>query len=175
MKRLLLAALLCPLLITAQTNPKDSLWIPFKLFIGEWVGEGGGDPGTGKYERSYAFVLNNNFIEIKNKSTYAPTEKYPAGEVHEDIGYFSYDKILKQFMLRQFHAEGFVNEYALDSISPSGKTIVFTTIRIENIPAGWRARETYRLTGENEMEELFELAEPGKEFTTYSKTLFRRK
>jgi hypothetical protein len=38
---------------------------------------------------------------------------------------------------------------------------------IENIPPGWRARETYRFSGPDEFIELFELAEPGKEFTPY--------
>jgi len=39
---------------------------------------------------------------------------------------------------------------------------VFTSEAIENIPAGWRARETYVVTGPDEFEEVFELAEPGK-------------
>ena len=81
--------------------------------------------------------------------------------MHEDIGYFSYDKGLKKFKLRQFHVESFVNEFVLDSISTDGKTIVFITIAIENIPKGWRAKETYRFISENEFEETFELADPG--------------
>ena len=38
-------------------------------------------------------------------------------------------------MLRQFHIEGFVNQYKLESISADGKTIVFISEAIENIPA----------------------------------------
>ena len=58
-------------------------------------------------------------------------------------------------MLRQFHVEGFVNQYAQDSESSSQK-LVFTTESIENIPAGWRARETYVVHGPDEFEEIFE-------------------
>lgn len=169
MKNLFFLLLVIPVFLFAQTTKKDSTWLPLKPFIGQWAGEGGGEPGKGKYERSYRFILNRNFIEIRNKSTYQPTDKNPNGEIHEDIGYFSYDKGIKKFKLRQFHIEGFVNDFVLDSISPDKKTIVFTTVAIENIPAGFRAKETYHLLNENEIEETFEIAEPGKGFEVYSR------
>jgi hypothetical protein len=111
---------------------------------------------------------------VKNKSTYEPQEKNPKGEVHEDIGYISYDRMRKKFVLRQFHVEGFVNQFALDSISSDGKTIVFLSEAIENIPAGWRAKETYHIASENEFTETFELAPLGKEFEVYSKVTLKR-
>jgi hypothetical protein len=175
MRKLVLLLLLVPSFLFGQTSRKDSIWLPLKPFIGEWSGEGGGGPGQGKYERSYQSVLNKNFIEIRNKSTFQPTDKNPKGEVHEDLGYFSYDKGLKKFKLRQYHIEGFVNEYVLDSISPNKKTLVFLTYEIENIPKGFKAKETYRILSENEIEETFELAEPGKPFEIYSKVLLKRK
>ena len=68
-----------------------------------------------------------------------------------------------------------MNQYLLDSISPDQKTIVFVTESIENIPAGWKAKETYRILSDNELEETFELAEPGKEYQVYSKVLLKKK
>lgn len=175
MKKLFLLLCFTPVALFAQTTKKDSIWLPLKPFIGQWTGEGGGAPGKGMYERSYEFVLNKNFIEIKNKSTYPPTEKNPKGEVHEDIGYFSYDKGLKKFKLRQFHIESFVNEFVLDSISADKKMIRFLSVSIENIPKGFRARETYRFISENEIEEVFEMAEPNKDFEIYSSVKLVRK
>jgi hypothetical protein len=175
MRKLFILLCFIPVIAFGQTTKKDSLWLPLKPFIGHWTGEGGGEPGKGTYERSYQFILNNNFIEIKNKSTYPPTDKNTKGEVHEDIGYFSYDKGIKKFKLRQFHIEGFVNEFVLDSIAADKKTIVFITVAIENIPNGFSARETYRLVSENEIEETFELAAPGKAFEVYSKVKLLRK
>jgi hypothetical protein len=64
---------------------------------------------------------------------------------------------------------------AATSISDDGKTIVFTSESIENIPAGWRARETYKIVSEDEFTETFELAGPGKEFETYTENRLRRK
>lgn len=94
--------------------------------------------------------------------------------MHEDIGYFSYDNGRKTFILRQFHIEGFVNQFKLDSISPDKKTLVFMTESIENIPAGFKAKETYRILSDDELEEIFEIAEPGKDFAVYSKVKLER-
>jgi hypothetical protein len=157
----------------AQTK-QDSTWAPFKRFIGEWKGASEGEPGQGRYERTYSFVLNNKFIEVINKSSYPATEKNPKGEVHEDHGFLSYDKARRVFVLRQFHLEGFVNQYKLESMSADRKTIVFISEAIENIPAGFRAKETYHFTGEDEFTETFELAEPGKDFQVYSKAFLKK-
>jgi len=175
MKILLILIFLYPATISAQNTKQDSLWLPMKFFIGEWTGKGGGEPGIGDYERSYQWLFNGKYIEIHNKSTYPPSANNPKGEVHEDAGFISYDKIRKAFVLRQFHKEGFVNQYKLDSISPDGKTLVFITESIENIPAGWRAKETYQLINDDEFEETFELAAPNENFTPYSTAKFKRK
>ncbi|MFZ6009081.1 MAG: hypothetical protein ACOYXT_01940, partial [Bacteroidota bacterium] len=98
----------------------------------------------------------------------------PKGEVHEDKGFISYDKARRTFVLRQFHVEGFVNQYKIESISTDGKTIAFISEAIENIPAGFRARETYHIISNDEFTETFELAEPGKEFELYSKAILKR-
>jgi hypothetical protein len=174
MKTIVLFLILCPVLSQAQLTKQDSLWLPFNSFIGNWTGASEGQPGKGKYERSYKMVMNKKFIEVKNKSTYPPSQDKPMGEVHEDHGFISYDKSRKTFVLRQFHVEGFVNQYRIESISPDGKTIVFISESMENIPAGFRAKETYRIITENEFSETFELAEPGKDFEVYSRAVMRR-
>jgi len=170
MKIVVLLVFIIPSYLYSQNTKMDSIWSPFKPFIGYWSGTGTGEPGNGKYTRSYQYIFGNTFIEINNKSTYEPTTKYPKGEVHEDKGYISYDKKRKKIVLRQFHKEGFVNQFVLDSVSSDGATLVFITEVIENIPSGWRAKETYQLSGTNKLVETFELSEPGKEFMIYTKT-----
>jgi hypothetical protein len=150
------------------------VWKPLRAFLGEWKGDVDGEPGSGKGEREYTFVLKDRFIRVSNKSTYPPQDKNPKGETHEDVGYFSYDRTTKKFVLRQFHVEGFVNQYVLERASDDLRTLAFVSTSIENIAPGWRARETYRFTGEDEFTETFELAEPGKDFAVYSRTQFHR-
>lgn len=171
MKHAMVVLLLIPSLSYAQLSRSDNLWLPLQPLIGKWTGTGEAPEGKGNYERSYTFVLNKKFIEVRNKSTYPPTKENPKGYIHEDHGYISYDKSMKKFVYRQFHSEGFVNEYVTESISTDGKKIVFITESIENIPAGWRGRETYTLNGTSFTED-FDLAEPNKDFEAYSKASF---
>ena len=96
------------------------------------------------------------------------------GETHEDLAMVSYDGARKTFVFRQFHVEGFVNQYVLESAAPDGRTFVFVTESIENIPPGWRAKETYQLISADEFIETFELAAPGKDFEAYSTNRFTR-
>lgn len=150
-------------------------WQPIRGLLGDWEGEAKGEPGTGRCEREYRLTLKDKYIQVTNKSTYPPQEKNPNGEVHEDSGFISYDKAAKKLVMRQFHVEGFVNHYVLDSVSEDGRKVVFVTVAIENIPPGWRGRETYDLISADEFVETFALAEPGKDFATYSQTRFRRR
>lgn len=175
MRKALLLILLVPMLGLTQETRKENTWAPFEFFIGSWQGTGKGEPGISQVERKYEFVLGGKYIQVKHKSVYAPQQKNPKGETHEDLGFFSYDRSRKQHVFRQFHTEGFVTQYRLESTTENGKLMVFLSESIENIPLGWRARETYRILNENEFVETFELAEPGKEFALYSENRFKRK
>jgi hypothetical protein len=167
------ALVLClvPVLLIGQTKPTKDVWEPLRFFIGEWEGTGKAKPCVSKTRREYRFVLNNKFVEVRNRSEYDPQPKNPKGEIHEDWGMISFDRGRKQFILRQFHVEGFVNQFVTTSVSEDGKTIVFTSESIENIPAGWRARETYKLIDADGFVEVFELAEPGKDFEKYTENV----
>jgi len=174
-KLIVIALVLLASVGTAQTPTRSDNWRPLKSLVGIWEGTGNGQPGVSKIQREYRLVLNEKFIQVQNKSTYDPQPKNPKGEVHEDWGMISFDKGRKNFVLRQFHSEGFVNQYVMTSSSADGKTIVFTSESIENIPPGFRARETYKILGPDEFTEVFEIAEPGKDFEVYSESHFKRK
>ena len=155
-----------------QSPPADAL-SALQFLVGRWEGTSEGQPGKGTVERQYARALRNTFIEGRNRSVYPPQERNPKGETHEDFGVFSFDKARKRIVYRQFHVEGFVTHYVQqESVTPG--VLVFETEAIENIPSGWRARETYRLLPSGELEEVFELAEAGKSFEIYSRTRLRR-
>lgn len=177
MRTILVIALLItvPAVMCPQTKVATDAWEPLRFFVGLWKGTGNGQPGVSKVQREYRLVLNDKFLHVQNKSTYDPQPKNPKGEVHQDWGMMSFDKSRKSFVFRQFHGEGFVNQYVMASSSADGKTIVFTSESIENIPAGFRARETYKILGPDEFTEVFEIAEPGKDSELYSEGHFRRK
>src|SRR5262249_25624441 len=141
---------------------------PLSRFIGKWKGTGSGDPGNSTVERTYASVLGGNFIEVRNRSTYAPQEKNPKSEAHDDTCYFSFDRARKSFVFRLFHVEGCANQSLSQTPDFAGSELVMISEAIENIGAGFRARETFRFSSANAFEEIFEIAEPGKGFAVYS-------
>jgi hypothetical protein len=157
---------------TPQTVQPDPL-ARLDFMIGRWEGVVEGQPGNGTARREYTRALNSRFIRAVHRGEYPPQEKNPKGEIHEDEGFFSFDKSRQRLVLRQFHVEGFVNTYVEEADS-SPTRIVFTTEAIENIPVGFRARETYLVHGPDAFEEVFEIAEPGKAFDLYSRTRFTR-
>ena len=92
MRKAILVMSLLPLIAGAQTPRKQAdLWEPLRYFLGAWTGTGKGEPGVSRVERQYQTILNGKYIQINNRSIYAPQDKNPKGETHEDVGFFSYD------------------------------------------------------------------------------------
>ena len=164
-----LAVLLVLFAATIVLGAEKSPLAPIEFMVGEWQGTNRGEPGEGAVHRVCEKVLNGRFIECRTTVTYPPQEKNPKGEVHTDRAFFSYDKGAKMLRLRQFHVEGFVNTY-----EAAAGSLVFVSTEIENIPAGWRARETYEHPSPDTWTERFELAAAGKEFTLYSASTLQR-
>jgi hypothetical protein len=156
-----------------QAPPSDPL-APLRFLIGEWTGTSSGRPGNGTARRTYELTLSGRVLRVENRVVYPPQEKNEKGETHDDLGLITFDRGRQRFVYRQANVEGFVNTYVSDPVTLESKTIVFTTESIENIPPGWRARETYLVTGPDTFVERFELAEPGKDFTLYSEVVLAR-
>ncbi|HET7437255.1 MAG TPA: hypothetical protein VFN10_21280, partial [Thermoanaerobaculia bacterium] len=128
--------------------------------VGRWTGTSKGKSGDGTIERECDRILNGQFIQCRTRAAYPR-------ETHTDIAIFSYDRNAKKVRMRQFHEEGFVNEYT--QTSPG----TFMSDSIENLGSGWRAREAYHLMGDT-WHETFSLAGPGKDFETYSQGTLNR-
>lgn len=170
---LLVIASLGAQLDARQSASKPDRFAALRFLAGTWRGDQAGQPGRGTAERTYQFILNDRFLQETNTSTYPPQEKNKTGEVHHHMSMISYDTARKLFVFRQFHTEGFVNTYVQQPTADE-KTIVFVSEAIENIPPGYRARETYTILSDDEFTERFEIAEPGKEFELYSEARLKR-
>jgi hypothetical protein len=167
-------ALISPPASFGQATPVTAdQWAPVRFLLGRWEGHSSGQAGNATVRREYRFVLRDRFIEERHTSTYPPQEKNPKGEVHEHVSYFSYDRARKLLVLRQFHVERFVIQYAQDGEVAGGK-LAFVSEAMENAPSGWRTRESYIVHGPDEFEEVFELAQAGKPFDVYSRTRLKR-
>lgn len=143
------------------------------FFVGRWEGTSEGQPGKGTVKREYVHALRSKIIQASNRSEYPPQTANPKGEVHEDTGIYSFDSSAKVVRFRQYHVEGFVVHYVLEPPAKPG-TFVFTSESLENIPQGYRSRETHVVLGPDAFEEVFELADPGKDFVVYSRARLTR-
>jgi hypothetical protein len=157
----------------APAKAPENPWSAVRFMVGEWAGESEGQPGRGTVKRTYRFVLGDKFLHEENVSTYPPQPRNEKGEVHEHRSFFSHDRARRTLVLRQFHQEGFVNQYVMPAGSPAG-TLVFESEALENVPAGWKARETYEVVSPDEFVETFELAAPRGAYELYSKARLKR-
>jgi hypothetical protein len=164
-----LIAILLAVAAISQTDP----WAPLRVFEGKWEGPTAGKPGKGSTSREFRFELNERFLSQRDRSVYQREDPAATPLVHEDFGFFSYDTYMKKVVWRQFHSEGLVNEYTLESVSADGKSLEFGTTKIENLP-GFRAKKIYRVLSADEIEETFLVAPPGKDFALYTKAHLTR-
>jgi hypothetical protein len=143
----------------AETDPLE----PLAFLVGEWRGQEDARFGEGKGERRYRLILGDRYLLSQNASIFEPQDSLPEGDRHEDWTIFSYDKGRDTFVVRQFNSEGFVNRFTLDASSVVPTKMIFVSEASENAPPGLRARLTYEKVSDDEFNEIFELAMPGKD------------
>src|ERR1700732_2282833 len=139
---------------------KADRWGLWRPLVGTWQGTSEGQPGKGRVKLGIDFVLKERFLKFASTADY---ENSRGGEHPEDFGFVSFDRGRSRFASRQFHSEGFVNQYTLTSDPQAGGKIELTSETCENAPPGWKGRESYKRGGDT-LERTVGLAPPGKVF-----------
>ncbi|MEZ5289805.1 MAG: hypothetical protein R2745_01850 [Vicinamibacterales bacterium] len=145
---------------SAQPAKPDDPFQVLRPFVGEWDGAEQGQPGQGRGERVYEFVLGGRYLHARNVSRFPPQSANPKGEIHEDWKFFSYDRSARALALREFHVEGFVNYYLLDTAQSTPRRLVFESRQLENFDG--RARYTITIEGPDAFSEIFEVGPDGR-------------
>lgn len=174
-KNLIHIVLLIPLFLFTQQDQTANPWDHLRFLEETWEGTGDGMSGVSSVIQNYLFVLNGQFIRMTTKSVFKPQEKNPKGEVHEDFGFFSFDRARNVFVLRSFYVEGFVNQYIFNPESQNGNIIDFATESVENAPPGTKAKLVFNKISEDKIEQSFHVAFPGQEFSCFSTNILQRK
>jgi len=165
MKKILTILLL---VVTFQINAQHIALEKLQFIIGEWSGTGGGfGNSTSTITASYNFVMNKKYIEVKHESKFKPTEKNPKGEHHIDNGFISFDTSRKKVVYRQFNNEGYVNQYILNEAISTPTSLIFETETIENFVPGGKARLTINKISNTEIETIFDVSFPNKEYSCF--------
>ncbi|MHA2289299.1 MAG: hypothetical protein ACXABG_10995, partial [Promethearchaeota archaeon] len=105
------------------------------------------------------------FLKVINKVVFLPQEENVDGEIHEDVGYFSFDNMNENGMLRVFYSEGYITTYKLVEFDRESNSMVFGSTENENLPTGFLAKITLELTEDRVLIEKFELAPDGNNYT----------
>ena len=157
-------------------EPQESAipWGWLSDLVGAWAGEETGRAGTGRGERRYEMILGERYVFADNVSRFDPQEQNPRGETHGDWAIFSYDQAREKLILREFHSEGYVIEYVAEGESGHGAPLIFVSERVENAPAGTRARYSLTPQSDGSFVEKFEVAFPGQELQTFLENRWRR-
>jgi len=160
----------------SQLNAQNIELETFNGLIGKWKGTGSGfSSSESTVQSEFNWIMNKGFIEVKNHSQFKPTTQNPKGEIHDDWGIISFDSARKKFVFRQFHVEGFVNQYLLNDSLSSKNSFVFETENIENFVPGGTSRFTINIKSDTEIETLFDVGFPGKEMACFGNNQLTKK
>lgn len=145
-------------------------WSRWQFLMGEWVGEGTGEPGEGTGGFTFALDLQEQILVRKNMALYPATTDRPAFR-HDDllIIYQQGDATRATY----FDNEGHVISYHV-AFSENERGVIFVS---ESVPSEPRFRLTYEKEGEAKVSIRFEIAPPGKldEFAIYLNAQAHRK
>ncbi len=128
-------------------------WDQWNFLIGEWVGEGNGQPGQGSGSFSFQTDLDGKILIRKNHTEFPATTDRPAS-IHNDLLYIYPDYSGNASKAIYFDNEGHVINY---TISYYADSIVFTSDIIPNTP---RFRLSYISLGNDKVNIKFEFAAP---------------
>jgi hypothetical protein len=159
MKKYLLTLIACFVLAVigyAQQNK----WDNWDWLLGEWQGEGSGQPGQGDGTFSFAFDSGKNNIVRKSHTEFPATANNPAF-VHDDLMIVYLDYTGNPTKAIYFDDEGHTINY---SISYAEKTITFLSEKIPNVPI---FRLTYILLDDETVNIKFEISMDGENFMTH--------
>jgi len=154
------------LLICLTARAQD--WGPLQFLVGNWTGEGGGEPEQGGGSFSFTPDLQGKILVRKNFAEYPPLKGKPAYR-HDDLMVIYRDGPSRQLRAIYFDSEEHTIEY---SIKPIEVGVVFVSERPKDTP---RFRLTYTRAGNGRLKLKFEIAPPGKNFATYIEAAARRR
>jgi hypothetical protein len=146
---------------------QGSTWDKWNWLIGEWKGEGRGQPGQGGGTFSFKPDLDKKIIVRKSHSEYPATENKPK-IIHDDLMIVYSDSTGSASKAIYFDNEGHTINYTITS---SEKSIVFTSDKIPDVPV---YRLTYTLIDKEDISVKFEMSQDGEKFMTYIEGKSRR-
>jgi hypothetical protein len=139
------------------------------FLLGQWIGEGSGEPGQGSGTFSFEASLDGNLVTRRSHAEYPAAQGRPAVN-HVDVMVMYPEG--GQVRADYFDNEGHVIHYTV-AFTHQSATLTFISGIVEGQP---RYRLVYRPLATDRVETTFEIAPPGKAdaFATYVKGTSKR-
>ena len=164
--KLILIAAIWTLAITcfAQQNSKPDIW---ERLIGEWKGEGSGQPGQGGGTFSFAYDLDKKIIVHKSHSEYPARDNKPL-IIHDDLMIIYSGKDMDQSKAVYFDNEGHVINY---SVNYTDTSVIMTSDKIPDTPV---FRLSYTFQSNDIINTRFEISQDSIKYTSYIEGICRK-
>ena len=135
-------------------------WVKWSFLIGEWIGEGSGQPGQGNGSFSFYPDLDRNILVRKNHTGFPAAGNIPATK-HDDLLIIYPENEETPSKAIYFDNEGHVIHY---SISYRDSSVFLTSEKKTGNPV---FRLTYTPSGKDFVVTKFEMSRDGEVFMTY--------
>jgi hypothetical protein len=166
--RFLVLALVAWGSVSMSSGQQDAAWSKWNWLIGEWVGEGSGQPGQGGGTFSLQPDLNGKILVRKNHAEYPATKDKPK-IVHDDLMVVYRDEAAQPGKAIYFDNEGHTIEY---SVTHAENSVVLISDKVSNMPV---FRLTYVPLDKDTISVKFEMSQDGANFKVYTEGKCRRK
>jgi len=155
--KLILVLALLGIIFTSQAQQGKEKW---DWLIGEWKGEGAGQPGQGAGGFTFSYNLDSKIVERKGHTEFPATADKPKA-VHDDLLFVYTDFSGNLSKAIYFDNEGHTINY---TVTYQDKNIIFQSEKIENMPV---FRLTYTPIDNETVNTKFEMSRDGLTFMTY--------
>ena len=135
-------------------------WTNFDGLVGEWVGDGAGQPGQGSGTFTFSYDLGNKILVRKGHTTFPKTEN-KAETIHDDLMVVYAEYPGAPLKAVYFDNEGHTINYTIQCVE---KSIILTSSKMPNVPI---FRLTYTLLDKNVINTKFEMSRDGEKFNAY--------
>jgi len=144
-----------PLPAQAQQTASQPDWSAFQFLLGDWIGEGSGNPGQGSGQFTFSLDLQNHVLIRRNQADYPETSERPAFS-HRDMMVI-YQEPGKAARAIYFDNEGHTIRYTTD-VPGTGKSVTFISDSTANGP---RFKLSYSSLASDSVLITFDIAPPG--------------
>ncbi len=150
----------------SKDTPSAPNWQALEFLVGDWTGQGGGEPGTGTGGYSFRPELDGQVLVRHSHSEY-PNDKTGTVQKHDDLMIVYRESPGEPLRAVYFDSEGHVIHY---TVTTQPGTAVFES---DPTQPGPRYKLSYR-SNEKAVDGKFEIAAPGtseyKSYLTWAST-----